>query len=166
MILAANHPRWNVGHDTIWDRMLRRGAKAVSIGIPLRKTLSFMHQVEFLACVPYLYHKILRGEVHARGALVEHDFLMAVRYLQYGVAYDLSNLQDALLSMKALVEVPLGGSSIWVVPLEAAFEVGIRELQKNPYYLLQKPPSFVEGEMPCDGTTIQREGNAPRYFLA
>jgi hypothetical protein len=67
---------------------------------------------------------------------------------------------------KALVEIPLGGSSIWVVPLEAAFETGIRELRKDPYYLLQKPPSFVEGEMPCDGTTIQREGNAPRYFLA
>jgi len=50
--------------------------------------------------------------------------------------------------------------------LEAAFEIGMRGLRRDPYYLLRSAPSFVEGEIPCDGTTIDREGTAPTYFLA
>lgn len=164
--LAENHPRWNVGYDTVWDRMLKRGGKVLSIGIPLKNTMSFMHQVEFMACVPYLYHKVIRGSVFAKGQPVEHDFLMAVRYLEYGITYELSRLDDALTKSRALLETPLGGSALWTVSLEAAFDVGINGLRRDPYYLLEKPPSFVEGKIPCDGLTIQREGTAPRYFLA
>lgn len=163
--LAANHPCWNVGYDTIWDRMLRCGGTVVTIGIPPRLCMSFMHQVEFLACAPYLYPKILRGEVYAGGARIGHDFFMAVRYLEYGVAYDLSRLEADLAARSALLQVPLGGSCVWAVRLEAALEVGIDGLRRDPYYLLAQPPAFVEGRMPCDGTTIQREGIAPRFFL-
>lgn len=165
-VLANDHPRWNVGHDTAWDRMLVRGAKFVGVGIPLRLALSFMHQVEFLACVPYLYHKILRGEVYACGVRLRHDFFMAVRYLNYDVGYDLTRFEADLTAAGAIDKVPLGGSAVWVVPLEAAFEIGMRGLRQDPYYLLHGPPTFVDGEMPCDGTTIEREGSAPRYFLA
>ncbi|HBQ37458.1 MAG TPA: hypothetical protein DD714_00340 [Candidatus Omnitrophica bacterium] len=163
--LAADHPAWNVGHDTVWDRMLRQGGKFVGLGISPRRTLSFMHQAEFLACVPYLYHKVLRGEIYAGGGLVERQFLMAVRYLQYEIAYDLSRLEADLTEKSAITQRPLGGDSVWVVPLEAAFEVGMQGLRRDPYYLLQQPPSFVTGEIPCDGTTIQREGTTPKYFL-
>lgn len=163
--LTADHPVWNVGHDTVWDRLLRQGGKFVGLGIPPRRAMSFMHQVEFLACVPYLYHKMLRGEVYAGGGPVERQFLMAVRYLQYDIAYDLSRLEADLTEKSAITQRPLGGDSVWVVPLEAVFEVGMQGLRRDPYYLLQQPPSFVAGEIPCDGTTIQREGTAPKYFL-
>lgn len=165
-VLASHHPRWNVGHDTVWDRMVVRGAKFVGLGIPPRRALSFMHQVEFLACVPYLYHKILRGEVYVGGVRLALDFFMAVRYLNYDVGYDLARFEADLTAAGAINEVPLGGSAIWVVSLEAAFEIGMRGLRQDPYYLLHGRPTFVEGEMPCDGTTIQREGAPPRYFLA
>ena len=164
-VLAKNHPRWNVGYDTIWDRLLRRGGKFVGLGIPPCQAMSFMHQVEFLACVPYLYHKVLRGAVYANGAPVEHDFLMAVRYLSYNIAYDLSRLEADLAAAGAIERVALGGNWLWVVPLEAAFELGMRGLGGDPYYLLRSIPSFVDGEIPCDGSTIEREGIAPCYFL-
>lgn len=164
--LAKDHPHWNVGHDTIWERMLRRSGKFVGLGIPPHQAMSFMHQVEFLACVPYLYHKILRGKVYASGALLDCDFYMAVRYLNYAISYDLSRLESDLVAARAIKQVPLGGSSLWVVSLEAAFEVGMKGLRRDPYYLLQNVPIFVDGEIPCDGTTISREGMAPRYFLA
>lgn len=163
--LADDHPRWNVGHDTIWDRMLRRSGKVVTVGISPWRSMSFMHQVEFLACVPYLYHKVLRGEVYAGGRRVEHDFFMAVRYLEYGIAYDLSRLESQLEERRAVRCVALGGSAMWVVPMEAAFDVGMRGLRRDPYYLLRRAPSFVEGRIPCDGITITREQSAPRYFL-
>ena len=138
----------------------------MGLGIPPHQAMSFMHQVEFLACVPYLYHKVLRGAVYANGAPVGHDFLMAVRYLSYNIAYDLSRLKADLATAGAIEEVALGGNWLWVVPLEAAFEIGMRGLGGDPYYLLRNTPSFVDGEIPCDGTTIEREGKPPRYFLA
>jgi len=165
-VLTENHPRWNVGYDTIWDRILQRGGKFVGLGIPPQRAMSFMHQVEFLACVPYLYHKVLRGPVYAGGERVEHFFLMAVRYLSYNIAYDLSHLESDLAAAGAIEQISLGGSWIWVISLEAAFEIGMRGLRRDPYYLLRSAPSFVEGEIPCDGTTIDREGTAPTYFLA
>lgn len=163
--LTADHPSWNVGHDTVWDRLLKRAGKFVGLGIPPRRAMSFMHQVEFLACVPHLYHKLLRGEVHAGGGPVNRQFLMAVRYLQYDIAYDLSRLEADLTEQSAIAQRPLGGSSVWVVPLEVAYDVAMRGLRRDPYYLLQQPPSFVAGEMPCDGATIEREGTAPKYLL-
>jgi aminoglycoside 3-N-acetyltransferase len=54
-----DHPRWNVGYDTVWDRMHQRGGKVVAVGLPLRQCLSFIHHVEYLACVPYMYPKLL-----------------------------------------------------------------------------------------------------------
>lgn len=163
--LAGSHPRWNVGHDTIWDRMLKGGGTMVSIGIPVSRSISFMHQVEHLACVPYQYAKILRGEVRAGGQRIAHDFYLAARYLQYEIAYDLARFEKDLRAASALRHEPLGGNGIWAVSLASALEVGIKGLREEPYYLLEKPPAFVPGEMPCDGTTIEREGAAPRYFL-
>lgn len=165
-VLTEEHPRWNVGHDTIWDRMHQRGGKFVGLGIPPKRGMSFMHQVEFLACVPYLYHKILRGPVRVNGERVNYFFLMAVRYLNYNIAYDLSHLESDLAAAGAIEQISLGGSWIWVVSLEAALEVGMRGLRHDPYYLLRNAPSFVEGEIPWDGTTIDREGTPPTYFLA
>ncbi len=164
--LAEQHPRWNVGHDTIWDRMLQRDGKIVTVGIAPRLSMSFLHQVEFLACVPYLYNKIMRGQVFAEGCRVDDDFFMAVRYLQYGIAYDLSDLQKRLIESGAMRRRSLGGSALWSVPMQAVFEFGMQGLRRDPYYLLQEEPAFIPGEMPCDGLTIDREAEVPRYFLS
>ncbi len=162
--LTWDHPCWNVGHDTIWDRMLKRQGKVVVMGIPPRQCLSFVHHVEFLACAPYIYHKVLQGEVYAGGIRILHPFLMAVRYLNCGIFYDLSRLQADLICLSAMKQVPLGGDFVWVVSLEAVFETCMKGLRKDPYYLLQKAPSFVQGEIPLDGPTSGREGFIPSYF--
>jgi hypothetical protein len=125
-----------------------------------------MHHAELLACVPYLYHKILRGEIYAAGARIPDDFFIAVRYLQYGVVYDSAQLQQDLVASGAVTQVPLGGRAVWSLPMPAAFEIGMRGLRRDPYYLLREAPSFVIGDIPCDGTTIEREGAPPTalYF--
>ena len=164
-VLVDDHPRWNVGHDTIWQRMLERDGKVVTIGIEPRLSMSFMHQVEFLACVPYLYHKIIRAEVHAGGARVQGDFFMAVRYLGYGVRYDLAALCAVLEQRGAIRREPLGGSAVWAVPMRVAFAAAMEGLRRDPYYLLAGPPGFVVGEPPLDGITSPREAEVPRYFL-
>ncbi len=163
--LTQDHPLWNVGHDSVWDRMLRRGAKFLSLGLPPRKSMSCMHQAEYLACAPYLYPKILRGEVIAGGVRIDHDFYLAARYLQYNIGYDLTRLDQDMESAGALRRGPLGGNAVWMVPMQDAFEIAMKGLRKDIYYLLQSVPTFREGEPPLDGTTIRREKTAPRYFL-
>lgn len=163
--LAKDHPPWNVGHDTIWDRMLQRSGKVVTLGIPARNCLTFVHQAESLTCVPYMYNKVLRGEVYAHGVRIPHDFFMAVRYLDYGIAVDLSRLEADLTAKSAITQTPLGRDQVWLTPMEAVFETVLEGLLKDPYFLLRDVPSFVEGEIPCDGTTIQRDGATPNYYL-
>lgn len=163
--LANDHPPWNVGHDTIWARMLQKGGKVVTLGIPPRDCLTFVHQPESLACVPYMYNKVLRGEVYAHGVRIPHDFFIAVRYLNFGIGFDLSRLDADLNAKSAMTKIPLGGDGIWMVPMEAVSEAVLRGLRLDPYFLLHEIPSFVDGEIPCDGTTIQRDGSAPNYFL-
>lgn len=100
-------------------------------------------------------------------ALVEHDFFLAGRYLEYGVGNDLLRLEADLAVKSAMTEVALGGGRLWVVPIEAALDVGMKGLaRRNAYYLLQKSPTFVEGQIPCDGLTTQRKRAIPRCFLA
>lgn len=163
--LTADHPPWSVGYDTTWDRMFRLGAKVLTMGISL-KAMSFMHHVEFLACVPYVYHKIIRGEVFANGQSIHRDFFIAVRYLQYEVVNDLSRLEEDLAATAYSLQAPLGLSAVWSVPMEAAMEVAMKGLRRDPWYLLRKPPAFVEGQIPCDGITIPREKVLPtaQYF--
>jgi aminoglycoside N3'-acetyltransferase len=163
--LANDHPRWNVGHDTIWDRMLQKGGKIVTVGIPPRNCLTFVHHPESLACVPYMYNKILRGEVFAHGVKIPDDFFIAVRYLEYGIRFDVSQLETALIAKSAMTQISLGGDSVWLTSMEAVHDTVLRGLRKNPYYLLRDAPTFVDGQIPLDGTTIQREGAAPNYYL-
>ncbi|MDO8730728.1 MAG: AAC(3) family N-acetyltransferase [Candidatus Omnitrophota bacterium] len=161
--LTHDHPRWNVGADTIWDRLLQKRASVLSIGLPLHLCLSFVHQVEFLACVPYVYHKVLRGEVHAQGKRVEGDFFLAARYLNRGVAYGLA--RRFILDLSPwMTTVRFGLSVIQHVPLEAVYRVCMAGLRNDPYYLLKEPPTFTSGEIPLDGVTKEREEPVVSYF--
>lgn len=162
--LTRDHPRWNVGYDTIWDRMHRRGGKTMTVGIPFRQGLSFVHHVEFLACVPYLYHKLLRGNVSAGGVRIAQDFFMPVRYLRCGIAYNLSRLEADMSAAAAVHRAPLGGEWIQMIPLQHVFDICMQGLRQDPYYLLQQPPTFVDGEIPCDGITSGREEPVPSYY--
>ena len=162
--LTRDHPRWNVGHGTIWDRMHKLRTKVVTVGIPLRQCLSFVHHAEFLACAPYLYHKLLRGEVYAGGVKIRDPFLMSARYLRCGIAYDLSRMEAELIARGAVRQCPLGVEQLRVVSMDAVFEVCMKGFRKDPYYLLKNPPRFTEGEIPCDGVTGGREEAIPSYF--
>lgn len=163
--LTKNHPRWNVGHDTIWDRMLKKGAKVVTLGLPPRQCMTLVHHIEYLACVPYVYHKILRGEVVAAGRRIEHDFFMSVRYLEYGIAWNLTRLEDRLQESGHLRKVPLGEAALWSVPMQEVWAACMEGLRKDTYYLLEKPPAFVPGQVPLEGPSAQRETAPPSGYF-
>lgn len=163
--LTKDHPRWNVGCDTVWDRMLKRKAKVVTLGLPPRQCMTLVHHIEFLACVPYVYHKILCGEVMADGRRIEHDFFQSVRYLEYGIAWDLTRLEEQLQSDGDLHKAELGEAAVWSVPMEAVFRAAVEGLRKDTYYLLEKAPTFVPGQIPLEGASAQRETAPPAGYF-
>lgn len=163
--LAENHPRWNVGYDTVWDRMHQRGTKVLAVGLPLRQCMSFIHHVEVLACVPYLYHKLLEGKVVVGGQpLTQERFLMVVRYLEFDVGWDLTRLETDLQSAGLLARVPLGNAWVSAVSMPDVFRVCMQGLKRDPYYLLKHPPRFVQGRIPWDGPSIRQEAGPPKGY--
>lgn len=162
--LTQDHPRWNVGADTIWERMLNiPGASVIGLGIPLSLGLSFVHHVEFLACVPYLYHKILRGEVWSGGKRDEREFYLPARHLNFGVVYGLE--RKLIPDLRPYIStVFFNRGFMQRVPLASVYEVCLKGLKADPYYLLKEPPTFKEGEIPIDGLTKDREGLIPSYY--
>lgn len=164
--LTKDHPPWNVGFDTIWDRIYQRGGKVVGVGLPLRQCLSFIHHVEYLACVPYLYHKLLEGEVIVGGQpRVKERFIMVVRYLDFDVMWDLSRLEKDLQSLGLLLRASLGSSWVSVVCMRDVFDVCMKKLRRDPYYLLKKPPLFVPGQIPTDGPSARKETVPPAGYF-
>ena len=164
-LLTKDHPRWNVGHDTIWERLRREGARVVTLGLPPRQCMTVVHHIESLACAPYVYHKVLRGEVTAGGKRVPHDFLMSVRYLQFGIAWDLTRLENSLLQEGHLKKAPLGEDAVWAVPFQPVFDACLAGIRKDPYYILEKSPAFVEGEIPLDGLSSKQEAAPPAGYF-
>ena len=164
-LLTKDHPRWNVGHDTIWERLRRERARVVTLGLPARQCMTVVHHIESLVCAPYVYHKILRGEVMAGGERVGHDFVMSVRYLRFGIAWDLTRLENVLLQEGHLKKTPLGEDAVWSVPFQAVFDACLAGLRKDPYYILEKPPTFVQGEIPLDGLSSKQEVAPPMGYF-
>ena len=163
--LTKDHPRWNVGHDTIWERLRREGARIVTLGLPARQCMTVVHHIESLACAPYVYHKILRGEVTAGGKKIPNDFFMSVRYLHFEIAWDLSRLEEAMLQGGFLKKAPLGQDAVWAVPFQAVFDACLAGLRNDPYYILEKPPAFVQGEIPLDGLSAKQEVAPPSGYF-
>ena len=163
--LTEDHPRWNVGYDTVWDRMHRRGTKVLALGLPLRQCMSFIHHVEYLACVPYLYHKLLDGEVFVGGqSLAQNRFMMVVRYLEFDVMWDLAALETDLQSAGLLARVPLGNAWVSAVRMDDVFRICMQGLRRDPYYLLKQSPQFVPGRIPFDGPSILQEAGPPQGY--
>lgn len=163
--LIEDHPRWNVGYNTVWDRLHQREAKVLAMGLPLRQCMSFIHHIEYLACVPYLYHKLLDGKVIAGGReLVQEKFVMVVRYLEFDVRWDLTNLETDMKSAGLLCRAPLGKAWVSVARMRDVFDVCMHGLRRDPYYLLKQPPRFVPGHIPCDGPSILQEEGPPQGY--
>jgi hypothetical protein len=97
--------------------------------------------------------------------LTAAPFVMVVRYLEFDVNWDLTRLETDLQSMGLLHRTPLGKAWISTVQMQEVFELCMKELRKDPYYLLKRPPRFIPGRIPCDGPSIlQEEGQPQGYY--
>ena len=142
------------GYDSPWGRLHRANAWIMTLGLgPQHGGTTFCHYLEGMYGAPYKYTKLYKTPVYAGGQEVKGTFTMSVRYLDFGIAHYSIRLKQHLLELGRASNIPLGGSFIWCAAAQEIFEVGIECLRRDRYFLLEQPPRFRRGEIPCDGPT-------------
>lgn len=137
------------GISSPWERLYKEGGSLVFIGTTIQP-MTFIHHVEQIFGVPHLYTKIYPYPVFKEGKALEGHPVSAVRYLEYGILYDLLPFQKILEENGVLNRSSLGQGEILSVAAKDVVEFGISCLNKNPYFFLKNPPHFINGKIPCD----------------
>jgi aminoglycoside N3'-acetyltransferase len=151
--ICEHRSAYGYGHNSPWERLLELDAYCVCFGASFQAT-TFAHHVETVVGVPHLYNKIHRTPVIAGGREVTLPVVTAVRYLKYGIAYNVGERWEAALVERNLLrEFKKGRLNVQVVRMRDMKAVLADALTRDSYFMLRTPPSFVRGEIPDDGTT-------------
>lgn len=150
--LCGSNSLSGYGVTAPWHRLRELKGKMLFLGTTIQP-MTFVHYIEQQYGVPHLYFKIYPYPVTRNGQPIQGRPISAVRFLDYGIEYDLKAFQAELEKKGVLRTAALGRSRLLVVDAEAAFLTGIEMLDKNPYAFLKKAPEFVPGKIPTDGVT-------------
>ncbi|MGE4297652.1 MAG: AAC(3) family N-acetyltransferase [Desulfovibrionaceae bacterium] len=143
---GAHHEGY--GWDSPWGRLHRADAWMLSLGLGLARGMAFLHYIEALYGVPYLYVRVYDTPVHAAGAEAPGPFTMHVRFLDFEVQQEYAAFERHLVATGAAREVRVGRGRLQAVRSSVAFDEGIRWLRRDRYGFLAAPPAFRKGEVP------------------
>jgi aminoglycoside 3-N-acetyltransferase len=143
---GAHHEGY--GWDSPWGRLHRMDAWMLSLGLGLARGMAFLHYIEALYGVPYLYVRVYDTPVHVAGAEVPGPFSMHVRFLAFGVQQEYAPFEQHLIATGAAREVRVGRGKLQAIRASVAFDEGIRWLRRDRYGFLAAPPAFRKGEVP------------------
>lgn len=141
------------GCDSAFDRMVTFGAKAVCMGFDYYSghIVSLMHLVETAFAVPYYYNKLVYSPVFAKGAQINKQFVINVKYLNMNCIFDYKLYIDTLARNGAIRTAKFGRGEIHAVDAKVMFDTGISLLKNDHYAFLSQPPQYRIGEIPMDG---------------
>lgn len=151
-VLCGSDSLSGYGVTSPWHRLRLLHGKLLFFGVSLQP-MTYIHYVEQQYGVPHLYCKIYETPVLRDGKPLPGHPVSAVRYLDFGIEYDLSRFQALLLSKGLLKTAPLGRGLIHCIGAQDVFEVAVECLDSDPYFFLKSPPRFVPGKIPFDGAT-------------
>ena len=143
------------GWDSPWGRLHRTNAKILAFGLDIEHDggTSFLHYVENLYGMPYLYTKIYTTLVYAGGHEQPGPFTMAVRYLDFGVVVTGERIRRHLVEKGIMQRVPVGDGWLLCAPGPAIVDAVVHCFRKDRFFMLQYPPKFRAGVIPMDGAT-------------
>ncbi len=88
-----------------FGRFATHGVRFVNLGIPFRKSLTYVHHLEQCYGCNHRYHKTFSGAVFQSGRMVDREFLGYVRWRGIDAGVDLEPLEQALRRYGLLREV-------------------------------------------------------------
>ncbi len=127
------------GHGSSFHMLRELDARILCVGVDL-SAMTFVHHVEQSYGVPYGYTKEWEVPILYDGKPIDRRYFAFVRYLNSGIEYDFSRLQDMLLKKKLAQVSRLGLSRIWSVRANDVFKVGIEQLKLDPFFFLFSHP--------------------------
>ncbi len=157
--ICLNVSSSNYGIDSPYERMLKMKGQILRLGIDYTHN-TFLHVVEALYGLPYLYNKVIDADIIISGQCTKKQFLASVRYLKFSLDYSLEKVQETLLKSGCVHSSKVGGGQIHRLDANEYCSHLISLLRENPYALLKTPPNFIKGEIPWDGITAGRDGVA------
>jgi aminoglycoside 3-N-acetyltransferase len=150
--ICEHRSAYGYGPASPWARLTDLDAYCLLFGAPFGAT-TFNHHVEAIVGVPHLYNKIYRTPAFAGGKPYDRVIVTGVRYLKYGVV-PFMDRQEAKMEQRGLIKtIRKGRLNIQLFRLRDCEAVLADELSRDPYFLLERPPIFVAGEIPDDGAT-------------
>lgn len=138
------------GFGTPWQRLIDHSVKIVFFDTTLRP-MTFGHHIEQCVGVPHVYSKIYDTPVYLEGQLIPYPVITSVRYLDFGIRYNMSRLEAEAKRDAQVVTVVRNHLVLDAVECVSFAEYLTRKLILDPYYLLDEPPKFVKGQIPFDG---------------
>lgn len=138
------------GFGTPWEQLIKNRAKILFWDTTLRP-MTFGHHIEQCVGVPYVYSKLYDTPVYLNSVLVPFPVITSVRYLDYGVRYNMQMLEIDAKKNGVVESIVENGLSVDLIQCNSFSEFLTDKLIKNPYYMLDQPPSFVRGKIPFDG---------------
>lgn len=144
--LMAGQTRHAYGPESPWDRLVKEGALFVSVGMPLERSVSLVHHVEFLASVPYRFTKTFTHPVvQPDGTIASEPFFLQVCYRVPGLVRDRNQkIMAEVRRSGAVRRTELGRSLIESVAFGRFVEIVLDLMLRDPYVYLRDPP----GELP------------------
>lgn len=139
--IVDNVARHAFGPETPQDRMLKLGARTVSIGHTPRWTATTVHHVEHLMAVPYRYTKEFMHPVVRDGETHVEPFYRFVMYRDIGVERDANEKLFALINDELdVVEADVGRGKVYAYEMNRFYDLATREFAKDIYVWCGKLP--------------------------
>lgn len=140
-----------------WTRLVDVDARVLTLGYGVAPDgMTFLHYLENLYGVPYQYTKVFDFPVRDSGKLVEGQFTLSVRYLDFGIENDQTRVKQALVKSGYATLLPIGRGELLLTNCRDVLSLGGTMLDQDRYALLKAPPIFRRGEIPFDGAVTER----------
>ena len=140
-----------------FDRLLKKNAKLVTLGIPYANN-AFLHHIEHMIGVPYCYNKLLDIDVYVNDEKFDKHFFSNVRYLDLDIHHDLEKIKSKLNENRSVLSAHIGSADIAAIDANEYCAILSNLIVDEPFGLLKGIPNFRKGKIPFDGATMGRDG--------
>ena len=135
------------GSDSSWDRLFKLNAKIVLINCDL-DSMTFIRYIESKCDVPYLYSKLCKTPVYSGKKKIFSQSTCFLRYKYLNFKYNLKRFEKILKIKKVLKETKINNIRIKTLSMKATFEIGVKLLNNDIYYFLDRKPTFNKTQLP------------------
>jgi aminopeptidase-like protein/aminoglycoside N3'-acetyltransferase len=126
------------GPGSVFDRLVRTGAKVCMLGLPLEEA-TVRHHSEELAQVPFRYKKLFTGRIADGGVTRKRGWIYNVRIMADNGYPDGRRLERLARQEGVCRAAALGGGEVLAVDAAAYHALALRALERDPWFTARGP---------------------------